>query len=550
MCLSSSPFAVSRPVLTFACLAGLLSSAGAALVFNGLLVDLKATNWSGTGNWNNTGSLGGSFTPDGNPTKATAKGVNGVFFDGVDAFKGVASPAGVTGTGDRSVEVWVYQAAVGGEETLVAWGKRGGGDGTNNSLNWGTNATFGAFGGWGAGPDQGYGALAPTKAQWNLVTMTVNSAGDKSIYVNGALATSEPAATNGPALNTHAGLDFLIGAQQNAAAVPGTTSIDGGNKLQGGVVGAVRIHDGVLSAADVLNNFNEEKGTYQLAAAPKSPLSKAPTHRWNFNEASGTSFADSGTAGSGATAAALKGAGAALTGTGVNLPGGSSATQAYIDLPNGVASGKDISAGGYAAVTYEVFSTVDRINNTDPSLPWSRVVDFGTSSAGEVTAPGGSFNGSAANGGSYIALTNSTGNDPNMLLERNNTTGAGNRSAAEATQLGTERHIVITYDPSDSMWKWYLNGNLMEGFSSDAGPSSLNDVNNWLGRSNFSGDANTDGTYNEFRIFDYSLTDAQIQQNFLDGPNKLTLVPEPSGGILALTALALGMHRRKRRAGC
>jgi hypothetical protein len=524
------PLFLFRQVTALGALAALTSACQAAIVVGGsLLVDVDATAWSGSGSMANAGSLGGSFEPNGTPTKVQAAGVSGAFLDGSDAFVGPATNNQIDGASDRTVEVWVYQGAVNGEETLVAWGKRGGGDGTNNSVNWGNNATFGAYGGWGAGPDQGFGAGQPARGQWQHIVFTADAT-NKSVYVNGTLATQE--LNNSPALNTHAGLNMLLGAQNAAAAAPGTPVIDAGNKLQG-VLGKVRVHDTALSAADVLNNYNEEKGSYQNVPQPAAPLAAGPTHRWSFNEPTGTSFADTGTAGSPATAAALLGAGANVTGSGVDLPGGSSATAAYIDLPNNVASGKDLSAGGYSSVTYEVWVT------TGTNQTWSRIVDFGTNTAGEVTGPGGAFDGT-----NYFLLSNNIGDSADMRMERTGGT-AGTRDAVGATIGGTEQYIAITYDSADGMWKWFQNGLLMEGFASDA-PGNLNDVNNWLGRSNWAGDANTDATYNEFRIYDYALSPAEIQQNLFDGPNQLTVVPEPTVGLLGLLGLGFLSRRRRR----
>jgi hypothetical protein len=528
------PLSFFRKSAVFGSLAALASACQAAIVVGGsLLVDLDATAWSGSGPMANSGTLGGSFAPDGNPTKVQAAGVTGTWLDGADAFVGPASNGSIDGASDRTVEVWAYQGAVNGEETLVAWGKRGGGEGTNNSVNWGSNPTFGAFGGWGAGPDQGFGTGQPTTGTWHHIVFT-SDATNKSVYVDGVLASQEP--NDAPALNTHAGINILLGAQSAAGAAPGTVAIDGGNKLQG-VLGKVRIHDAALSGTDILNNYNEEKAQFQNVPQAMTPLSAAPTHRWSFNEAPGsTSFADSGTAGSGATSATVLGAGATVTGSGVDLPGGASATAAYIDLPNGVASGKDISGGGYTSVTYEVWVT------TNTPQTWSRIVDFGSNTAGEVTGPGGGFDGT-----DYVILSNNIGGDPNMRFERNGAPGGANgtRDAGGATILGTEQYIAITYDEADGMWKWYQNGALMEGFASASAPGALNDVNNWLGRSNWAGDANTDATYNEFRIYDYALSPSEIQQNLFDGPNQITLIPEPATGLLGL--LGLGFLARRRR---
>jgi hypothetical protein len=47
----------------------------------------------------------------------------------------------------------------------------------------------------------------------------------------------------------------------------------------------------------------------------------------------------------------------------------------------------------------------------------------------------------------------------------------------------------------------------------------LNDVNNWLGRSNWTSDANFDGSFNEFRIYDQALTASEIAASFAAGPD-------------------------------
>jgi hypothetical protein len=75
-----------------------------------------------------------------------------------------------------------------------------------------------------------------------------------------------------------------------------------------------------------------------------------PVHRYTLDNASG-GLADGAQVldSIGSAHGVVRGAGAAATGSGVMLPGGSSASAAYIDLPNGVVSG----AGSYASATYE-----------------------------------------------------------------------------------------------------------------------------------------------------------------------------------------------------
>ena len=52
---------------------------------------------------------------------------------------------------------------------------------------------------------------------------------------------------------------------------------------------------------------------------------------------------------------------------------------------------------------------------------------------------------------------------------------------------------------------------------------NLNDVNNWLGRSNWTADANTQGSYNEIRIYDFALTDNQVLGSFENGSESINL---------------------------
>ena len=49
--------------------------------------------------------------------------------------------------------------------------------------------------------------------------------------------------------------------------------------------------------------------------------------------------------------------------------------------------------------------------------------------------------------------------------------------------------------------------------------ADINDVNNWLGRSNWTVDANTAGSFDEFRIYDTALTEAQIEASRAAGPD-------------------------------
>ena len=61
---------------------------------------------------------------------------------------------------------------------------------------------------------------------------------------------------------------------------------------------------------------------------------------------------------------------------------------------------------------------------------------------------------------------------------------------------------------------------------------NLNDVNNWLGRSNWTFDQNLEGSYNEFRIYDQALTSSQVLGNYQAGPEVVN-VPDTTPELQA-----------------
>jgi hypothetical protein len=207
--------------------------------------------------WQNTGPLGGSFVAaEGAAANIeTIDGVNGVNLDGgVNYYTGPAVPSVLTGDSARSIEAWVYNPAAADEETIVAWGRRGGGDGTNLSFNHGTNPAYGAVGHWGA-PDLGWdGKLAV--GRWTYVVYTYNPVNKTtSVYSDGELASSE---VSGP-LNTWgvdtAGqpLPFRIGSQNEANGTP-TPNLRGSLSLA-----RLRIYDRVLDSTFIRSKFSEER---------------------------------------------------------------------------------------------------------------------------------------------------------------------------------------------------------------------------------------------------------------------------------------------------
>jgi hypothetical protein len=546
-------------------LAGLpiTSAVGQLQIAESLLINVDASTFSsGATTWTNTGTLTGNFTAAGSPTFHTINSQPAVFFDDSEQFVGPISPDGIEGGGTSSIEVWAYQGFIRSEESLVSWGRRGD-DARNISLNYGTDNRWGAVGHWG-GADIGWGPNdpngsdggprppgTPVEGQWHHLAYTYDGTIQR-VYKDGLLVNQESVA-----LNIHPDFSINIGAQRSNAGP--AFDIEPGNRL-GGAIGKVRVHEGVLSDAQIASNFNLEKTAYGRVDETtynrvNTQLPALPRNRYTFNGiasgADGTTVPDV----IGGKNAQIRGPGVTVTSSGVDLPGGAQ-TQGYIDLPNGVFSGT-ANGPAFSSASYEAWVTVQGNNN------WSRIMDFGSTgvpanaSTGnpgvapfEVNGPGG-----AANGANYMFLSANSGNDPGMTIDRGGdgaipggggAVGGGGRTTQNTNLLGTEQHVVMIYDFVDKEWRWYQNGNLMEGFTSVGGPGTVNDVNNWLGRSNWGGDANLDAIFNEFRIYDYALTHEQVQGNFAVGPDVVN-VPEPTiAGLLGIGAL-LGFGRRRRK---
>lgn len=496
-----------------------------------LLISLDASTYQNGAPWVSTGSLPASFLPFATPIKVNdVAGAGGVLFDGVDYFIGPASPATLhEANATYSIESWVYNGHLRGEESIIAWGQRGS-DNTNVSFNYGNNSSFGAMGHWGAA-DMGWGFspedgsdLTPEAGKWHHLVYTYDGAGTQRVYSDGVLTSEEI----GVSLDPRDGFSLQLGAQRES-----NNTIATANTLSA-VLGKVRVHAGTLTPEQILNNYNFEKAQYPNVTVPQ-PLERAPINRYTFDglvNADDRAIVPDVISGKDAE---IRGPGALVTedGKGVQLPGGDQ-NSSYIDLPNGIISGTIDGGTGYGSASYEAWVTVLGNNH------WSRIMDFGSSGGGEVTDPGG-----AAGGTNFVFLSANVDSNDNMAMERGGGAGSGQRQSPISQNFGTEMHVVLSYDAELLEWRWFQNGKLMESFFSDGSPLTINDVNNWLGRSNFGQDGNFGGIFNEFRIYDYALTQRQIVGNFLAGPD--TVIPEPGSAVLlGLGATLMGVRRRRK----
>ena len=493
---------------------GLALRSGAIDVAGSLLIDLEAADYNTVdGQWpqNTPTGIPGNFLKqaNGTPRLQNVAGAPAMVMDGDgDFFTGPATTSALHAAGAKhSVEYWVYQGQIRPEESVLSWSHRDGGNGTFAGFRYGSQPDYGAAARWGP-PDAGFAAPhagGPAAGTWHHIVITYD--GDvQKIYVDGALNSTETVGVL-DAIDTQ---PIYIGSER----LPATGHPDAGSFFQfSGAISKIRVHSEALTDANVLNNYNEE-----LPAHPgitTAALSKPPVHRWSFNNPAGAATDGSSIADSiGGLEAVVRGNNGSFTGTGLTVPGGVGGdSPAYVDLPNGIISSNE-------RISIELWAT-QTTNKT-----WSRMMSFGVSTAGEVTGPGGSFDGSE----NLVLYGNQDGNAHNRVQRTGGTisNGANARLSNNSVQLGTEFHYAMVFDPDFAEWRLYRNGFLMEVLPETQGPKSIEDVNNWLGRSEFANDQYFNGTFNELRIYNYTLSESEIRGNTLAGADTLNLGTAPS----------------------
>lgn len=206
--------------------------------------------------WENTGSLGGTFEASGDPEVKPVDQVHAVHLDGdEDWFVGPIAPDAVAGSNPRTIEAWIHNFTIDNEETVFAWGRRGGPEGSNVSFNHGSSTDFGAVGHWG-GPDIGWNGRQEPDI-WTHVAYT-HDGSESRVYVNGILADSEASVLNSHTLanDNETPLPFVVGNQNDG---DGTQS----NGLSGSLsISSIQVYAAALSGDDIHANYNASAAGY------------------------------------------------------------------------------------------------------------------------------------------------------------------------------------------------------------------------------------------------------------------------------------------------
>jgi hypothetical protein len=199
-------------------------------------------------------------------------------------------------------------------------------------------------------------------------------------------------------------------------------------------------------------------------------------------------------------------AGTTLDGSGtLSLTGGSNGP--YIDLPNGIVS-------SLSDATFEAWITWNGGN------AWQRIFDFGNTTAANE--------GDQGTGDTYLFLTTDTGGSSGTIRAAYSVNGNSNETGVNgdaALDSGVMHHLAVVIDDQNNQMALYLDGQQQSSTSFNGSLTAINDINNWLGRSQYSADSEFNGVLHEFRIYDAALNATQINASFDFGPDPSFLEP-------------------------
>ncbi len=284
-----------------------------------------------------------------------------------------------------------------------------------------------------------------------------------------------------------------------------------------GTVDEVSLYNRALLPTEVADIFNV--GSAGKCAPPAGPLL---LHRYSFNEPARTAAVkDSVGAADGALVFAsptfpfTNGTpdGSTFDGSGMlDLAG----NNGYVQLPSRLVS-------SLSNVTIEAWVTW----NGPLGIAWQRILDFGFNDQGKDRAGVGTnyFILCAARGGSELyGFEETTVNPFGSVVDTN----ALVLNGFAALPTGQEEYLALSYDPPTGTARLFLNGVLVSAASGHLNPlSQIQDINDWLGRSQWFQDPFFNGRYDELRIWQGVLSPAQITAHYAAGPDQPLLVLRP-----------------------
>ncbi|HXS68503.1 MAG TPA: LamG-like jellyroll fold domain-containing protein, partial [Candidatus Polarisedimenticolia bacterium] len=192
--------------------------------------------------------------------------------------------------------------------------------------------------------------------------------------------------------------------------------------------------------------------------------------------------------------------GASYPGDGTVVLDGSSG---FVYLPDDIIS-------NYTSVTFEVWTTP----TTNPT--WARLFDFGTNQGGKGTGGAG---GTGGNGLTWFYVCLNDGVSASYRADIN--PGAAMQGPQPAA--GIRHHLVFSIDAVAKTGSLYDNGKLVSFAKNfNATPQGVGHTfNDYIGRSQFA-DPYYNGSIDEFRIYDNTVTPPQVEADYEAGANSTT----------------------------
>jgi hypothetical protein len=275
---------------------------------------------------------------------------------------------------------------------------------------------------------------------------------------------------------------------------PQENGLSSGTGAEGGTGGLGHSDGGTMGDAGALNSTGAGSGLGGEPHPPPCSLASplpTPTRRFDFS-GTGAQVVDREGGPSGEVIG-----GAVLDGSGALAVEG----DAYVNLPN------DILGSG-ESVSILVWATPQ----TGPAY-W-RIFDFGTSSGGEDPTD-------TTIGTYYIALTPETGFTPSGLAALVAWGGPSSEDRA-TTPIHVEDNALmaaVVFDGQDKQLRLYHDGEIVAEAPLSGELTDIPDVNNWLGRSQYSADPYFRGKYDELRIYERALSGCEISVLSALGPD-------------------------------
>jgi hypothetical protein len=271
--------------------------------------------------------------------------------------------------------------------------------------------------------------------------------------------------------------------------------------------GASRIQAVGAGTVNIVATYGGISTTNSLSVIAAPAL--RPMHRWSFFSDASDSV---GNANGEAFSAPITNHAILLTGTQVPM--------SYLNLP------RDLIAG-YDKMTIEVFSTPGNVGT------FGRLFDFG-----DHTYASANYTGT-----SYLFLTSTTGGGATGRARVAYLPAGGAEVNAQAPNntavINTKLAVTITIDSGNSNMVIYTNGIQAGTLTNSATMTTFPTaslINNftWLGRSAFAGDANWNGTIDDFRIYYGVMPSNQVTANFAIGPDpeKLSANQDGLGNVI------------------